>query len=353
VNTISVNDDSFFSAPVETIQCKSDITTAGTAKTSPYDYVTTVVYPGCATGTYNCGTEWALVCEDPTCYGVPLYRQYLIQGEPAGLGQGIRMMGQATAQRSALTVNNGVHYIDTTVGADKQTASGASNLNVFQAGQTYYLFLLFAKPTTTQTYQMYVGIDSAFDPTSSVVMTRADISGIPLGFTAGTWPPTWSRTYDSKTGILTVTVDMGFPDFQTAFAAAGAGKCQPSSFCTWNTTNRQCQCALQSGDYLYNECSEKNSAGESAICSWAVKDFDCPSGGCFGFKVTLPSTFGTDPKKDPRPAATCFPTAPWNVTFTPANTALAGACANPPVPPTQFCTSGLGRRPISGTSSLR
>jgi hypothetical protein len=355
VNTISVNEDSFFSAPVETIQCESDITTAGTAVTSPYDYVTTVVYPGCATSTYNnCGTDWAQVCEDPTCYGVPLYRQYLVQGEQAGLGQGIRMMGQATAQRSALTVNNGVYYIDTTVSAAQQSAVQlpvpVSNLNVFQANQTYYVFLLFAKPTTTQTYQLYVG--PGFNPSTGVAMVQADITTVPLAFTQGTWP--WAAPlYNSSTGILTVTVDMGFPAFQTAFAATGAGKCQPSSFCTWSTTNSQCQCALQSGDYLYNECSEKNSAGESAICSWAVKDFDCPWGGCFGFAVTLSSTFTTGQIPDPRPTATCFPSSQdWNVTFTPASTDLAGACFNPPVPSPQFCTS-RGRRPISGTSAAR
>jgi len=44
VNTISVNEDPFFKAPVEAIECLSDLT----AKTSPYDYVTSVVYPGCA-----------------------------------------------------------------------------------------------------------------------------------------------------------------------------------------------------------------------------------------------------------------------------------------------------------------
>ena len=44
VKTISVNEDSFFDAPVETIECASD----ETVKTSPYDYVTTVVYPDCA-----------------------------------------------------------------------------------------------------------------------------------------------------------------------------------------------------------------------------------------------------------------------------------------------------------------
>ena len=65
--TISVNEDGFFAAPVQASQCrsnvgvdpastcKSDTVTPPseskqppTARTSPYDYVTTVIYPGCA-----------------------------------------------------------------------------------------------------------------------------------------------------------------------------------------------------------------------------------------------------------------------------------------------------------------
>ena len=58
---ISVNKDTFFSAPVQTVECASDTSSlmgqgsacpysgnpdlCGTANTSPYDYVTTVVYP--------------------------------------------------------------------------------------------------------------------------------------------------------------------------------------------------------------------------------------------------------------------------------------------------------------------
>jgi len=83
VNTISVNEDSFFSAPVQTIECESDMT----ARTSPYEYVTTVVYPGCAanvdfpTAQSQCGSAWALACTTPACYGVPLYRQYMTTQE--------------------------------------------------------------------------------------------------------------------------------------------------------------------------------------------------------------------------------------------------------------------------------
>ncbi|MBI4382196.1 MAG: G8 domain-containing protein [candidate division NC10 bacterium] len=333
VNTISVNLDPFFNAPVETIECASDVT----AKTSPYDYVTSVVYPRCAV-TNTCGTSWAVDCTSPSCYGVPLYRQLVTGPEQQSGAPYIRMAGQAVSQRSTLTANNGTYYIDTTVGMTKQQESGATNLNVFQAGGVYYPFLVFAKPTTIQTYQLYVG--PGFNVTTDVWATQANIKMLPVQFTQVLWPSTWQRAYNQQTGILTVTMDMSFSDFQTLYAAGRQERCQPSSFCSWNSTANQCQCALSSGDDLYDVCSEKNAAGEDAVCAWAVKDVDCPTGGCFGFGVKLSSAFSTDPTPDPRPAATCFPNAVnqgWNVSFTPAASGLAGTCPTDPAPPAQFC----------------
>lgn len=113
--TISVNPDQFFSAPVETPECLSNIgvhpsdktcgitrLTLETATTSPYDYVTTAIIAGCGVdgpGKLNpgrCGDMtrfvangdrveessgragiWSQECTNPACYGVPLYRQFL------------------------------------------------------------------------------------------------------------------------------------------------------------------------------------------------------------------------------------------------------------------------------------
>ena len=49
-NTTSVNEDKFFTAPIEGIECQSDgaVKEGGTARTSPYQMVTTVVYPDAA-----------------------------------------------------------------------------------------------------------------------------------------------------------------------------------------------------------------------------------------------------------------------------------------------------------------
>jgi len=98
-NTISINTDNFFRAPIEGIECQSDgaVPEGGTARTSPYAMVTTVVYPDDAQFAQPPG-EFGRVCRnDPTpdpkkgphpdpnwdsecsnegCFGVPLYRLY-------------------------------------------------------------------------------------------------------------------------------------------------------------------------------------------------------------------------------------------------------------------------------------
>ena len=100
--TVSVNPATFFTAPVQTDQCLSNIDvtpslacpstqtppTPTTAITSPYEYVTMAVYPECGvTGTgdtcTNFAANWAGGCSQPSCYGIPLYRQYLA-GSDAG-----------------------------------------------------------------------------------------------------------------------------------------------------------------------------------------------------------------------------------------------------------------------------
>ena len=93
-----------------------------TANTSPYDYVTTVLFPQCAT-VGNCSVNgnqyWGADCTGNSCYGVPLYREQTNPGETGPTE--IRMMTDSTYQRSNLTVNNARYYIDTTVSAATQS----------------------------------------------------------------------------------------------------------------------------------------------------------------------------------------------------------------------------------------
>ncbi|MCB1808725.1 MAG: hypothetical protein KDJ99_27310, partial [Candidatus Competibacteraceae bacterium] len=325
VNTVIVNEDPFFNAPVEALECASD----GTAKVSPYDYVSTVVYPG-ENARKDAGF-WSVNCNNQNCYGVPLYRQLLTADETDA--PSIRMMGMGISQRNSLTVNQGVYYIDTTVSADDQRASGAGNINAFKKNETYYVFLLYAKPSTRQTYQMYVGAHSNFDPLTDVNLTRATISSSPLVFDDdGDWPDdSWDRKYNANTGILEVTMDLG--SFEESFNDARQHSCQPASFCEWKADEDN-----QSGSC---GCADGNSSGLSmddcnAVCEWATKDLDCPAGGCYGFAVTLPAEFKTlsDAERtalqiNPSPATNSFP-ASWDVKWQLATPDLAGDdCKNP------------------------
>jgi hypothetical protein len=232
--------------------------------------------------------------------------------------------------------------VATTDGAEVQ--QNAALRNTFTAGETYYIFLVYAKPGTRQTYQLYVGAnnDANFGE-NNVRAVGVGLATTSLQFQAMDRPDGWGRSYDPTSGIPSVTMDP--QAFQDGFEAAQADSCQPQSFCAGIARNTQCQCwsQLQSDNpAIYQECTEKNSRGGDAICSWAVNDIDCPvvngARACLGFAVTLPPTFVAD-GTDRRPPGPCFPqNADWREPLVPASQALAGACFNPPVNPPAFCT---------------
>ncbi len=345
---ISVNKDAFFNVPLVTPECASDIpdlmpqgskcpyNTAGypelcaTADTSPYEYVTSVVFPACNN---NSCVAWAEPCSDQTCYGVPLYREETNPGETGATA--IRMMGQTTYQRSSLTVNKARYYLDTTVSQAIQSQSSA-NLNVFAANGTYYVFLLFAKPTTAQTYQVYVGTD--FDPTT-LQLVRVNQQTTPPTFTpAGAFTcPADTSCYNQTTGILTVPLDMSkISDFETNYNAGLQDHCAPATFCTWNSQKNTCGCNLSQQSSSPNEC-------QNTCSNWATKDVDCPEGGCYGFSFTLPADFVAGTPAVAPPQVNCFPKdKSWNVQFASPRQS-PGRCGYKTLPTGSFC---------SGSSSL-
>ncbi len=353
--TISINEDAYFDGPKEAIECASD----ETAKTSPYDYVTAVVYPQCLLPGNACPQvkpaydsnpnarvpSWNKDCGGPFCYGVPLYRQLMtgIERTHVPAPPVVRMAGQGTGQRSTLAANNGVYYMDTTVSAERQSAPSViprTSLNVFQPGGVYYTFLVFAKPSTTQTYQLYVG-KSGFDKATDVWPIRADIATDPPVYkkaplpSGQLLPAGWSVDYDQTTGVLQVTMSMALDDFRLPWQAARVDKCQPSSFCAYDTKANACGCAVDAnGRKLDPLCQD-------AVCSWAGNDPECPNGGCWGFAFKLPASFNTDPSPDPRPAPACFPrNAAWDVPWQAVSPDIAGKapiCAAAPVKPADFC----------------
>lgn len=357
--TISVNFDDYFDAPIEALECGSDVAnppegfSPGTAKTSPYDYLTTVVYPACARlngptpPEKGCGYTptpppipvpdepqqnplWASDCTTGTCYGVPLYRQKLRRGEARSDRQRIQMMGADLWQRSSLTTDNGTYYIDTAKGVAAQAASKFKN--VFEAGSTYYVFFVYAKPTTSQVYQLWVGAGQPENfAETNVFPTRAlpNVSHFEFRDDSSPWPSTWTRHYDSASGILTVTIDMGFDAFREEFERAERDFCLPNSFCKF-----------QSG-----ACTCKDDAPTAALCKdskvcsrWAGKDIDWPDGGAYGFGIKFPSNFVPD-DADHRPASSCITKSEqgWNTPLVRVSEKLAGACAETPIPEAQFC----------------
>jgi len=367
-NTTVINLDDFFLAPVDAIQCRSD----NSSRTSPYEYVTTVIYPHCAsTNPRTCAKQslgatffwndgdWNSDCTAPFCHGIPLYRQDQMPISDDGKARSIRMMGQQIGQRSSLTVNNGTYYVDTTLGKAAQCSpfdvatctSGnketgvppktITGINLFKANEIYYLFLIFAKEDTKQTYQFYVGpvpAQPAVDPVTylNLQLGQADIKTVPVLFsnftTLAARRARWLNG-DQSTGVVVVDIATAdLPSVSGLFTQARRNKCQPSTYCQ----------ASDDG----NSCKGFNGGLDDA-CRWAIADLDCPAGGCVSLKWTMPAAFATDPSPNPRPAPNCIDPVrrpEWAIdlkdpvqsgTFTPAQ--VAGDCFHSEQLAKDFC----------------
>jgi hypothetical protein len=343
--TISVNEQDFFDAPFEAPECSSDLAlnaTAdakcppNTAKTSPYEYLSVALFPECALDVPandaplrmcdDANSNWGSNCENAPgppfgCAGVNIYRQLLTQGEAAGLPQQLRMMGQNTFQRSALTTNHGSYYIDTTVSKTAQEKQGAVSFSAFASKKKYDIFFLYSKPDTQQTYKLYVGVADPNYATTHVKFGYVNIDNQLYTFKeegSGSLPEKWIADY--KDGYLILTVDMsgtGTSGLAKDFARTES-MCQPKTMCSWNSRLNQCACNPNSP--YYSLCQQRN-ANSDTVCSWSVKDLDCPAKGCPGLQITFPDNFTPDDATDHhRPAPTEFTAEPnykenWDVPF--------------------------------------
>lgn len=348
--TISVNKDPFFRVPIETAECSSDLFTnmpaeplgggckfsddllCGTANTSPYEYLTTAMFPQ-TIGDNT--TEWSRDCADQHCAGVPLYRLDKVAGDGVDAAL-IRMSGQHTGQRSTLTVNNGGYYLDTTLSDKTQEHFACKNVggdkcdqkadkSVFQAGQEYYVFMLYANPgvdghaATVQDYNVYVGDNFNKDDMGQLFAIRVNQGFNPPQIISRSQLPTgWTTSYSNS--VLTVHVDMSsgvLKNFGSEYTKAKANHCGPAAalpkgtnfnrnYCQWDDS-KKCYCAIASDD---PEC-------DNACTNWAGKDINCPEGGCYGFGVKLPGDFqANDQGKQSIPAVKCAPKDDrWNTPF--------------------------------------
>lgn len=340
--SISVNDDTFYYLPKMTYECDS----GKTSLQVPYDHVTANIFPRCLSneclpvqGVSKCkecvpcsqsasqktGCGWDKSCGTPGCNGVQLYRQYLNTSEPVGYRQMMRMLGKGVGQRVNLVTNQGKYYIDTSQDSlnvpRKENADSVNNKqNNFEAGHTYYVYLLYAKDNTKVTFQVYVG-KNAVGVLNSVKMVRLGTTrpdGVvlvdPFVFNVkDEWP--WENAkYTAGDGILEVTIDTS--KFPQDFTDGKKEACKPSSVCAWNGTS--CGCAQAKGKDINYTC-------EPSVCQWSTRAMECPANGCIGFQFTLPSTFVADGASH-RPAPVAFPST-WDINWSDYLVGdIAGSC---------------------------
>jgi hypothetical protein len=395
-NTTSVNEDAFFKAPVEGPECASDLAvpadalpadqtkSPGTARTSPYGYVTTVVYPESAFGhAKDCGDpNWNSRCSNNLCFGVPFYRLYQTGKEQAANASPfIRMATMNICQRETMSASHGLYYVDLTPSDTTQNdwwksstdpskslppCDGADesippcvDRNIFKGGNTYDFFHVYATKDIEQTFKMWVGGSASDLP--AVKLIRVDRANRPFKLLDNKCPTgekcecsksnkTCDVDYQSTTGILTVKLNLGI--YADDFNTAKQNGCVPKSFCSWNGS--KCVGAPADPGLPF---SNVNAADRDRACAHAGEDLQCPDGGCVGFSVTLPTGFKAEDQTTKKnllaPLKTCFPAyvdkghtqkSVWNVTpkDIAVDQATAGACSqqaqNPPPPlTTDFC----------------
>src|SRR5262249_18226303 len=276
-------------------------------------------------------------CATSHCYGVPLHRLSMTKSDGTS-PRVIRMMGQSIGQRSTLTVNHGVYYLDTTVDKNKQlselsptagtdargcvipgsnppttAAINNCNVNVFRKGETYYLFQLYASQDTEQTYLFYVGPGKTDDPANELNMklVQADVDPVPIKMTPpdpvvppsptdGVALPAGRVTWHNKAnGIVKVVLrPSDYTGFSTKMTEIRKNTCEPKAFCAWDDTEADPLKACKDCDHLDKD--GKCVIGTSnEICRWATYDPHCPEGGCIALRFTLTDAF--DPSKPPLP----------------------------------------------------
>jgi hypothetical protein len=253
--------------------------------------------------------------------------------------------------------------------ADKDHCKPRS-VNVFKAGETYYVFFLYAKPSTEQTYQIYVGKDPLFNVDTMVKAVQMNIAVAPVTVaktfeTRPSWLP--RPTFEKESGILTVRVD--FKDVKDLEPTAD-NLCQPKTFC--QKKNNSCASALVNDGPNKDPLLSANPGLEKVanmVCgTWAVKDLDCPKDGCFGFSFKLPAAFVADatiagptphrlaPNKFPETGASGQPDwkTKFELTKTEPDNASKGACFYPePLPGNSGCDVVEPTAPAPARAALR
>ncbi len=130
----------------------------------------------------------------------------------------------------------------------------------------------------------------------------------------------------------------GFENGQGA-PLLGEVLCQPKAMCGWDRAAAKCRCTIDDPKHhLYDACHEKNEENEDAICSWSVKELDCPAKGCPALQIALDDYAPDDAPDHHRPPADEFShpdiKKDWDVPLDAAALKLSGKqCNYTDVPP--------------------
>jgi cell migration-inducing and hyaluronan-binding protein len=223
-------------------------------------------------------------------------------GEPQCRWPFIRMAGANLYQRETLVASNGSYYLDTTIPLATQQNEHFNNnpppldhrdVNLFEKNKTYYVYFVYAKPTTKLTLQIYVG--DGFQPTAeNLYEVRGNLASAPVIFApkpddAGKKPPAWLKLESNANGVLTVSIDFAG---LTELLPSAADLCQPRTFC--KPEGNACVTAL-TADSPAVKANPDLLVQAGKVCSgWAMKDLDCPRKGCLGFAFKLPDGFAAN-----------------------------------------------------------
>jgi hypothetical protein len=129
----------------------------------------------------------------------------------------------------------------------------------------------------------------------------------------------------------------GFKEFSDNYNLAAENRCKPKNFCTLSGSSCGCSLNLDHSDPAFKEC-------DHACSNWAMKDVNCPAGGCYGVAIVFPPKFDPHGQGKP-PVGSCnlkSTNTDWNqITFTPAgktgDSSLTGKCTYTTVPTPTFC----------------
>ena len=193
------------------------------------------------------------------------------------------MLGQDSGQRSTLTLNHGLYYVDTSNNCDNQGGCLASNpasshgVSVFQGGQTYYVYFVYGKASTQLTFDIYLGPN---DETGKwkVAPVRGifDTDTYVFNPAKGTTPWLGTPEYHKDTNLLTVTVDLSKSTIAAEFASQFSDACQPTTYCAVSTGNDG---TMSCG------CKGGTNCKDAEVCSWGPEGSRLPGGGLLRLRL--------------------------------------------------------------------